>query len=304
MTGVLEHHEFMTEPSQDYSIQGLLAFYERVNPVLSEWLAKPVWTSAETALLCAGLLPPGNQRRTANRQDNPQDSSDGSVPIDPEEYLPPDRELYASNVMLLAGKEAASPPDMVNVLRRAMPRATQRVKQGGKEVWVDCRRSLTPKALRDLQWLLVIGNALGLQVPAVVPFSLLNGLRNRLIGQSVPISQTGRAAVQATRAEQRKPQGRPRSQTQPQPQERGYYTTEEVAGRTNLQPDTLNKYARQGIPVEGFTPFKRQKGRFWQWRDAAQQALFDASVVGQATPGSAPAKSLASLLGSKPFAKS
>ena len=290
----------MTEPSQDqdHSIQGLLAFYDRVNPVLSEWLAKPVWTAAETALLCAGLLPPHNEMRAATQQE----SSNGSVPIDPEEYLPPDRELYASNVMLLAGREAGSPRDMVNVLRRAMPRATQRVNQGGKEVWVDSRRLLTPKSLRNIQWLLVIGNAVGLQVPAVVPFSLLNGLRHRLTGESALSSQSGRGSVQATRAEQRKSRGHTPLQTPPQ--ERGYYTTEEVAGRTNLQPDTLNKYARKGVPVEGFTPFKRQNGRFWQWRDAAQQALFDASDLRQSTPGSAPAKSLASLLGSKPFAKS
>lgn len=87
------------------------------------------------------------------------------------------------------------------------------------------------------------------------------------------------------------------------PEQRGYYKTEEVAGLTDLLPDTLNKYAREGIVVEGFTPFKRHNRRPWQWRDNRQQALHTLSAAGQAMPDSQQAKSLSSLLGPEPFKK-
>ena len=300
----------MTEPLQEHSVQDLLAFYDRVNPVLSEWLAKPEWTAEETAMLCAGFIPNGSKKGENAAASDVQELIAGVTPCDPERYLPPDHELCNGYRHLLAGKGAAAPRDMVNMLRPAISCEMSTSQDGG---WGEAPslRVLTIDSLRSLQWLLIIGNAVGLLVPALVPFSLLNGLRDRLSGQSAIIesptkqkenqhAQTG--AVAKPPARQKKPRGRQPLHTTPAT--RGYFTTEEVAGLMNLLPDTLNKYARQGIAVGGFTPFKRPNGRSWQWRTDPQQALHAASTTDQAMPDSQPLKSLASLLGPKPFTKS
>jgi len=268
----------VTQLSKEYSTLGLLAFFNRVNPVLSAWLDQPTWTAEETALLCAGFLPP--REVTDIGEGKHQEPSGRLVPIDSEEYLPSNRKLLHISSKLLAGKRAASPHDMVNVLRPVMRAAIYRMDQEDQEIWAEGPRAFGPSSFKDLEWLLVIGNAVGWQVPAIVPLSLLNGFRDQLTGHSASIPDTRAVEVQAKEIEQRKPRGRQSVPTTPA--QRGYYTTEEVAGFLNLQPDTLNKYARESVHVEGYTPFKRQNGRAWQWRDAAQQALFNKSPVGQA----------------------
>lgn len=296
---------------QSHTIQNLMEVYVRVNPILSEWLAKPVWTAEETAMLCAGFVPNFKTSGENPTVNDSRESIEGHTPIDIEGYLQPNYELCRGYLHLLAGKGVASPRDMVDMLCPAMTCVMSEVNQrdGGSEL--PSLRVLTLDSLRELQWLLIIGNAVGLQVPALIPFDLLNGLRDRLTGQSVAGFPADGKQSQFAPAEpaakikpkivHKKPRGRqPLKMT---PRERGYHTTEEVAGLTNLRPDTLNKYAREGIAVEGFTPFKRQNGRSWQWRDGPQQSIHAANAASQAIPSSEQTKSLASLLGSRPFQK-
>ncbi|MGD7152636.1 hypothetical protein [Ralstonia pseudosolanacearum] len=302
----------MTQPQQNHTVQDLLAFYDRVNPVLSKWLIKPAWTAEETALLCAGFIPNDNNEVEAAAASDIQESSAHVMPCDPDGYLPADYELYDGYLHLLAGKGAGAPRDMVDMLRPAITWEMSKLGQGATGAGAPSLRVLTLDSLENLQWLLIIGNAVGLNMPAVIPFGLLNGLRDRLVGPPVPEAPTNWArklfvAVEARIAEkkgippsigeqasntepaaeatpgtrQRKPRGHPPVPTTSET--RGYHTTEEVAGHMRLATDTLNKYARKGIVVDGFTPFKRQNGRSWQWRDAQQQAEYEGRAeAGQA----------------------
>lgn len=302
----------MTQATQDHSIDNLLAFYDRVNPVLSEWLAKPAWTAEETAMLCAGFLPSDSKNAADAAARDLQDSIADVTSCDPDGYLPPDYDLYDSYGHLLAGKGAGAPRSMVEMLRPAITCVISKENRGEEGAGLPLLRIQTLDSLRNLQWLLIIGNAVGLQVPALVPLGLLNGLRDRLAAQPTIVDSPAKqkwnqlaetdAVAKATPADrQKKSRGRQPSQTTPAV--RGYHTTEEVAGLMKLLPDTLNKYARKGIQVEGFTPFKRQNGRSWQWRDDRQQALHAASTADQAIPGSKQARTLASFLRPKPFTK-
>ncbi|KWR75171.1 hypothetical protein RN01_30000 [Cupriavidus sp. SHE] len=290
----------MAQIQKEHTVQDLLAFYDRVNPVLSQWLAKPTWTREETAMLCAGFVPHDSQKGGSAAAGDSANSFEGGTSMDPDGYLPPAHNLHGGYLRLLKGKGAASPHAMVDLLRPAIPLAT--LKAGGG--WAQVRRACTLNSFKDLQWLLIIGSAVGLSVPALVPFGLLNGLRDRMVGQCAvefPLMQEKDRcastsvridaekaglpgmvdhAVEAESVAQTKPGAgqqklRGRQPVQTTPEGRGYHTTEEVAGLTNLLPDTLNKYARKGIAVEGFTPFKRPNGRSWQWRDRQQQAEQD-----------------------------
>lgn len=264
-------------------------------------------------MLCAGFHPKDRKNGEAAAASDVQELIANATPCDPEQYLPPDYELYDGYRHLLAGEGAGAPRDMVDMLRPAFTWEISKVNRGGQGAEFPSLRVQTPDSLRNLQWLLIIGNAVGLPVPALVPFGLLNGLRDRLASQSMTIASPAKQqekqpaeADAATKAKpparQKKPRGRQPLHTTPEA--RGYYTTEEVAGLLKLLPDTLNKYARKGVVVDGFTPFKRQNGRPWQWRADPQQALDTANATGQAKPGSQPRKSLTSLLGSRPFTKS
>lgn len=301
----------MPQSSQVHTVPDLLAFYDRVNPVLSEWIGKSEWTAHETAMLCAGFIPNTGVNGENDTANDSQEAIEGHTPLDINGYLPPDHELHGDYLHLLTGKEAAAPRDMVNLLCPAITSEISKVAKGEESTRLPSLRLLTLDTLGNLQWLFIIGNAVGLPVPALVPFGLLNGLRDRLTGQSISELPAGGKERQSATADpvakikpkiiQKKPRGRqPIKMT---PRERGYHTTEEVAGLTNLRPDTLNKYAREGIAVEGFTPFKRQNGRSWQWRDSPQQSIHAANAASQAIPGSEQTKSLASLLGSRPFQK-
>ncbi|MGT2430380.1 hypothetical protein ACU4HD_19700 [Cupriavidus basilensis] len=305
----------MTQLPQDHTIQNLLAFYDRVNPILSEWLGKPVWTARETAMLCAGYVPEDNQE-TENPAASDLDSIAGGTPIDPRGYVPPNRRLCRASFILLEGRDAASPRDMVKRLGRLYSLTVDdqihlMVDGSGQSSRKEVGNEFTAKVFNSLQWLLIIGNTVGLPVPARVPFGLLNALRDRLSDQSITELSTRQekaqlaeaGAVAETKPSTKRQKLRGRQPLQTTPEKRGYHTTEEVAGLTNLLPDTLNKYAREGIAVEGFTPFKRQNGRSWQWRDGPQQALHTANTAGQAILGSQQVKSLSALLGPEPFRK-
>ncbi|MFV8630697.1 hypothetical protein ACNRDB_14610 [Ralstonia pseudosolanacearum] len=299
----------MTQPLQNHTIQDLLAFYDRVNPVLSKWLVKPEWTAEETAMLCAGLIPNENKEVEAAIASDVPESSSSVMPCDPEGYIPADYELYDGYLHLLAGKGAAAPRDMVDMLRPAITWEISKTNQGAGPPSL---RVQTLDSLNNLQWLLIIGNAVGLNMPALVPFGLLNGLRDRLTSQAgteLPtrrkkggLADAGGAVQTKSRTGQRKPRRYP--PVLATPEARGYYTTAEVAGLTGLQTDTLNRYARKGMAAHGFTPFKHQNGRSWQWRDNWQQVLHmtSGSVPGELGPQQT--KSLALFLGPKPFTKS
>ncbi|MPV68016.1 hypothetical protein [Burkholderia sp. BE17] len=290
------------------SIDVVLDFYERVNPILSEWLAKPKWTVKETAMLCAGFIPDSRgEGQSANEPDS-RDFIEKGMPFDSSGLLPADIAVMKGFLYRLDRREAASPREMVELLIQAMPLTLRKSRLPDEPGFLDeSLRTFTLDSIQELQWLLIIGNALGLPVPALVPFALLNGLRDRLSGQPVIIeSLTKRKENQLAQADaiakanpvtrQKKPRGRQPLHTTPAT--RGYFTTEEVAGLMKLLPETLNKYARRGIVVDGFTPFKRPNGRSWQWRADPQPAL------DQAKPGSQPFKTLTSLLRPKPFTKS
>ncbi|KKB70020.1 hypothetical protein [Burkholderia pseudomallei] len=301
----------MTQLSQSHIAQDLLEFYDRVNPVLSKWLVKPTWTAEETAMLCAGFVP---NFRTSGESKAAHDLQqiDGRTPIDIDGYLQPDYELYCAYLHLLTGKGEASPRDMVVLLLPAITSETREMNRGGEGTGFPSLRLLTIDSLRELQWLFIIGNAVGLPVPALIPFDLLNALRDRLTSQPVielstnrkkgGLAATGAVAETKLSTRQRKPRGHPPVLTTPAA--RGYYTTAEVAGLTGLRTDTLNTYARKGVVVDGFTPFKRRNGKPWQWRDNQQQALHVAGGASHATPDPQQGKSLASLLGPTPFTKS
>lgn len=263
-------------------------------------------------MLCAGFIPNENKQIEAAVASDVQESSAHVMPCDPEGYLPADYELCDGYLRLLAGKGAAAPRDMVDILRPAITWEMSKLGQGADGAGPPSLRVQTLDSLENLQWLLIIGNAVGLNMPAVVPFGLLNGLRDRITGQSVTelptkqgkggLADAGVVVEPKPSTKQRKPRGHPPVRTTSET--RGYHTTAEVAGLTGLQTDTLNTYARKGTVVEGFTPFKRQNGRSWQWRDDRQQAVHVASGSTHAKPGPQQAKSLTSLLRPKPFTKS
>ena len=290
----------MTQPSQVHAIHDLLAFYDGLNPILTAWLAKPVWTAKETALLCAGFVPHDSAKNENAVADDFEEIKTG-IPVDPHGYVPPDRQLCRAYFICLEGKEAASPLDMVKQLNRVYPlmvgSETRLTIVGEQHSRKEVQREFRPELLGRLKWLLIIGNAVGLQVPALVPMGLLKGLHDRITSQAVNKSSTGQARFEEKKGEQldiesasletelmaevrpKAKQRKPRARQFPQttPEKRGYHTTDEVAGQTNLLPATLNKYAREGIPVEGFEPFKRQNGKSWQWRDNQQQAEYESN---------------------------
>ena len=284
----------MTPPLLDHSPQDLLAFYERVKPILSEWLAKPVWTARETALLCAGYIPhdtPGCEKFVTSDQQgllqNVVPIDPYTSPIDPCRYVPPNHELHSDYLRRLSGKEAGPPRDMVQLLSPTSKKTSIRQVGQGQCAPVSMPRPFHLEALGELRWFFIIGNAVGLPVPTFVPFGLLDELSVRLTIQAKSASVSSQVQVQSKSVvpgliSEEKPKAgsrkvRERKPIQTTPEKRGYHTTEEVAGLTNLLPDTLNKYAREGIPVEGFTAFKRQNGRPWQWRDDQQQAEYEAN---------------------------
>lgn len=303
--------EHMTQLPQSHTVQDLLGFYDRVNPILSKWLAKPIWRAGETAMLCAGFVPNSQTGDENDATNNPQESILDHTPIDSKGCLQPNYEICRGYFHLLAGKEAASPRDMVNTLFPATTLALSDINRRGGGSGTPVLRVMTIDLLREFQWLFIIGNAVGLPVPALLPFDLLNGLRDRLTAQSVPefstvqkkerLAEARLVTKEKARPSQQKPRGLQAVRTTAK--DRGYHTTEEVAGLTNLLPDTLNKYAREGIYVEGFTPFKRQNGRSWQWRDDSQQADYAARASGPIKADSQQSKSLTALLGPNPFQK-
>lgn len=288
----------MNQPFPDYTPQDLLAFYDRVKPILSEWLAKPVWTARETAMLCAGYVPSECDASAASYQ---PESIQSSAPLDPHGYMPPDCDQCTIYLMLLDSKACAPPRDMVHLLRPSNRKSRLMEGSDGRHRLLEIPRGFGLDRLRELQWFFIIGNAVGLQVPALVPFSLLDKLSDRLTVQHVDDSVTGQNQDQpeatvarigieegeqpviAGQSSEAKPKAtqrklRERQPLQMTPERRGYHTTEEVAGLTDLLSDTLNKYAREGRSVEGFTPFKRQNGRYWQWRDEQRQAEYEATL--------------------------
>jgi hypothetical protein len=297
----------MKQKSPEYTTQDLLAFYDRVKPVLHEWLAKPVWTARETAMLCAGYVPHNRSEcEKSETCDQPESIPDGA-PIDPHGYVPPDCDLYSYYLMLLTGKEAAPPRQMVQMLAPVSRKANLVNVGEGRRAWIEVRRAFNLGVLRELQWFFMIGNAVGLQVPALVSFGLLDQLSRRTTDRPINDAVTVKAHTQTetdpvlSSVESSEPSGvahltpeaRPivtqrnvkkRQPPPTTPEERGYHTTEEVAGLLKLQPDTLNKYAREDKRVEGFKPYKRENGRVWQWRNEQQQAVYEVRI-GAGKPG-------------------
>lgn len=276
--------KLVNQLSQNYTPQELLDFYYRVRPVMAQWLAKPVWTASEAAMLCAGYVPHPNSENSAKSEE--QDSPCNRVPIDPQGYIEPNPELYSANLDRLKSKEAASPLDMVRLLQPTSRKASL-MNLGGQRTWVEMKRPFNLQEIKKLQWFFIIANAVGLPVPAIVPFRMLNTLLDQGAVLSKPISASreaqdqlkataawsldgkeewrGAVFVPHTTTETRQRKSRERQPLPTTPKERGYYTTEEVAGLINLLPATLNQYARQGKLVTGFVPFKDGR-KVWKWR--------------------------------------
>jgi len=283
------------------SIQNLLDFYERVKPTVSEWIAKPVWSRYEAAALCSGFIPvtePGSD-----------DVSPPFKPIDPEAVVPADADLYRCYLASLRDMSPAAPLKVMQAMKLVPP-----IYDPFTGNFMDVKVLLTRQSLITYQWVCIMGNAVGLEWPALVPFTLLDALHERIredeahdfdlpmakqhpmmaegdstqsVAQTVAMVCSDSAtegAVPMPEAEPNEKQSSGRGQDRPavSPKLRGYYTTEEVGGLTELAPGTLNKYARVGTPVNGFTPFKHEKRKAWHWRDAEQQREHDMSTKDQA----------------------
>jgi len=252
-------------------------------------------------MLCAGYVPHDAPEYEMSEAGDELKSIQEGTPMDPLEYLPPNYELYSDYFRQLTDKEAAPPLDMVKLLSLVRRTSLDNI-AGGRHTLVEVRRMFNLMAMKELQWLLIVGNAVGLPMPALVPFGLLDKLSSRLINQPESDSESARGLGQSDvtsalgigeRAEaptagglasEAKPTGVPRKPRERQPQltthqERGFYTNDEVAGLINLLPDTLNKYAREGRTITGYTPFKRQNGKSWHWRNNQQQAAYEISAT-------------------------
>ncbi|MBU9268712.1 hypothetical protein [Burkholderia gladioli] len=249
----------------------------------------PTWTAEETAMLCAGYAPNEND---ADQRSIPtglrDDVIDGS-PLDPEEYLPADPVLYGNLLRVLRGyhRKAAAPRDMMERLG-----VTNGVSQSSNGARIQPKDLLRQDTIDRLRWLLIVGNAVGLRLPALVPFGLLNELHERLTVRTDTLRSGAYDAAYPGGIEERG-EGENNEKEHPlgtgseadirlknhhsrnsvtqshklKPDQRGFYTTEEVAGLTHLQPSTLTKYARAGRPVPGFKPYKPQGSKAWRWLD-------------------------------------
>lgn len=257
------------------STQHLLNFYERVGPILAAWVEKPSWAPHEAAALCAGFIPPAP-------------AEDGvvplpSYPIDPEKLLVADLGLYRGYLSNLRNAASAPPREIMRSMSLIAP-----IYDADNEYFLEVRELFGRHSLAKYRWVCIIGNAVGLPLPALVPFSLLDAFKRRLDekhanGSRLSAAQDGMpaeivgsgtgfvvASASGTPSNERRRTSRVRERPSVSPMDRGYYTTEEVSGLTRLARETLTKYARLGTAVEGFVPFKPQNRRAWHWRDEQQ----------------------------------
>ncbi|WP_333998181.1 hypothetical protein [Burkholderia orbicola] len=267
------------------SVTELIDFYDRVNPVLSKWLAKPTWTASDTAMLCAGFAPNecSSEKQAAS---NGEISTvlDG-VPLDPDEYLPSNPVLYGNLLRRFRDLriDVGTPKEMME--RLGVSRGISQAENGVK---IAARDMLRREVIDQLHWLFIIGNAVGLKLPAIIPFGLVSALRGRHSGHFSDKSQEGTGTGTGSGSGLRQPlvgpsSGKSTSHNQHVsdllnigPVQRGFYTTEEVARLTNLKYLTLTKYARQRRPIAGFSPYKPQGAKAWRWRDDQQQSAYEA----------------------------
>lgn len=272
----------------EYGIKELIAFYWRVEPVLSKWLAKPVWTANETAMLCAGFAPNErsveSDRKTVSQGDVFVDGS----PMDPDGYLPADPVLYGNLLRRLRRLpvDSATPREMTERLG-----ISRGISQGNDGTAIELKPLLRRDVIEELHWLFIIGNAVGLGVPAIVPFGLVRALLNAPAdrsptnaasqGESCERPVAGTSISMATSTLRGEDHNREDAESYPlPPAQRGFYTTEEVAAFTNLKPETLTRYARQQKPVPGFTPYKLSGVKGWRWRTHGGRLAGHAAPVG------------------------
>lgn len=221
-------------------------------------------------MLCAGFAPNEcSSEKQAASNGEVSTVLDG-VPLDPDEYLPSNPVLYGNLLRRFRDLriDIGTPKEMMERLgvSRGISQAENGVKISTKDI-------LRREVIDQLHWLFIIGNAVGLKLPAIVPFGLVSALRGARSGHFADKSQEG------TRSGLRQPlvgssSGKSTSHNQhvsdlPNigPVQRGFYTTEEVARLTNLKYLTLTKYARQRRPIAGFSPYKPQGAKAWRWRD-------------------------------------
>lgn len=279
----------MTKKTVTLSFRALLDFYERVMPVLSEWLAKPVWSAHEAAALCSGYVPVHGNNAGGDEPRQP------TVPLDSEHIVPARPDLFQGYLFDMRNMVPKPPRDVMQSIALTPP-----TRMGS--IFATHKVPLNRHTLVHYQWACILSNAVGLPVPALVPFGLLEAFaeRRNLLRAAKPVvhQEGGQDIAAGDDAEHRSAKlqresvddseghdlfvgdgqmaiargsGRRYERPQLHPRNRGFYTTGEVSALTELAPETLTRYARSGTPVAGFTPFKPEKRRAWHWRDAEQQ---------------------------------
>lgn len=221
-------------------------------------------------MLCAGFAPNEcSSEKQAASNGEVSTVLDG-VPLDPDEYLPSNPVLYGNLLRRFRDLriDIGTPKEMMERLgvSRGISQAENGVKISTKDI-------LRREVIDQLHWLFIIGNAVGLKLPAIVPFGLVSALRGARSGHFADKSQEGtRSGLRQSLVGSSSGKSTSHSQHVSDlpnigPVQRGFYTTEEVARLTNLKYLTLTKYARQRRPIAGFSPYKPQGAKAWRWRD-------------------------------------
>lgn len=290
----------LNEPQKFYVAEELIAFYCRVEPVLSDWLVKPVWTAKQTAMLCAGFAPNACMVDSRTTATNSDDLVINGSPMDPEGYLPANSALYGNLFRRLCRLGAdAAPLEMMKRLG-----VSRGISKGSAGIRIELKALLGLEVIDELQWLFIVGNAVGLRLPAIVPFGLVKALLAACDQEHASILQKrrdnrplrsiededvkeGRGQLHAVESVlsgtlasvKERHNGKDGRYDQVLREQRDFYTTEEVALLTNLRPQTLTKYARQLRPIAGFSPYKPEGTKAWRWRAEPHRPAVEADSI-------------------------
>lgn len=171
------------DPIRDHNAEPLMAFYRRTRTQLSEWLVKPVWSGLDTAMLCSGYMPVVAYTCDQYLALSVEDQLRCVVPIDAEGYVQSVKhENLIKNVQLLRSHASSSPKEMVATMSLKLTKKfnnTVEVEVRNKRSSVEKKPSHQIELAKfvdydEYPWFFIVGNAVGLNLPSIVPFQLLN----------------------------------------------------------------------------------------------------------------------------------